>query len=87
MALKQHKYVIKKKMQKGNEPIKADPSFHEHFNFIEDLTEVRRRLLKTVREISKVEFAIVMDGASKVETADDLYKLRAESVDYAEFYK
>ena len=48
--------------RKNNEAIKENSKFEERVVLVEDITESRCKLLKTVKESEQVDFAYVKDG-------------------------
>ena len=72
--------------------------FESKVMIFDDLTETRRKLLKTTKEAEEVDFAYVKEGKIlaklkarqqfvKIENADDLIHIGVNSVNYSDFYR
>ena len=88
--------VQKRKLLKNNDQIKQHPKLENKVYVNDDVTEPRRKLQECVREIGNVDFCFFRDGTLickkgshfiHVDSADDLFKLGIDDVDYRIFYK
>ena len=86
----------KKKKLKQRQEIKEDVRFEDKVVVFEDLTNPRQKLLKAVWDLPSTDFAFAKEGAilrkekdgpfTKIENADDLFKLGVLNVTYKDFY-
>ena len=89
--------MASKKKLKDNQAIKDDERYSDKVMVLEDLTDARLKLLKTVRELPGTDFAFVKDGYImvrqrtgkfvKIESADDLFHLGLDDVKYENYYR
>ena len=96
-ARKDRNAILKnKKNLKDNENIKKIEKVSLKVGVQEDVTEPRRRLLKMASDSPHTEFAFIKDGTilcktsreglTRIETADDLWKLGYTDVKYDQIY-
>ena len=86
----------KKKGLRDNQSLVDNNKLENKVYINEDITESRRKLLQHIRSSRSVDFCFVREGTIvckkgssfvHVNDADDLFKLGAEDVEYADFYK
>lgn len=88
--------MANKKTLRQNERIKANNTFEDKVSVYDDLTLPRRKLLKDIKEMENVDFCYTRDGTiicklndgtfKHVNSADDLFHLGIQQVDYAKYY-
>ena len=88
--------LIKKSIMLNKNKLKNAETPQKNINIYDDMTAPRRKLHTYCKNHDKVDFCFVRDGAiivklksgdfHKVETADDLFHLGDDNVDYRDFY-
>lgn len=88
--------MTNKKKLRENGKIKADNTFGDRVSVYDDMTMPRRKLMKDIKEMANVEFCYSRDGTiicklndgtfKHVNSADDLFLLGVEEVDYGKYY-
>ena len=85
-----------KKKLKDNETITKDPRFQNKVTLLDDLTEPRRKLLRTVQEYQETDYAYIRDGVIvcklrngrfyRINSADDLFQIGFSDICYQDIY-
>ena len=95
--LQKQRTIKNRKQLKNNERIRENGKFGDKLTVTENLTAARYKMLKVASEQECVDYAFASDGAIhcklkngkfvKLESADDLFKIGMEDVNYADFYR
>ena len=85
-----------KKTLKQHESVIADNRFEDKIAMYDDTTQTRKKLMEAAKECPSVEFSYIVDGNvickmrsggfTRVEDADDLFKVGVNELDYTDFY-